>query len=165
MRKWISVGFLAFFVIISSSCMAHREGDTLQSFTYRMNQLSDSYKLSENGYILDLKSNTLSRFYNFSGEEILLRFKMNDKNILTEMNIVFTEQPVDNSDEFIFIKNCICAYIDDKSTEDLIFSEKSLSILLKEKSNETVEINKSDIQFLLDVTDSGTVITVVKNNL
>lgn len=165
MKKGVFSLFLVFFVLISTSCSAQRDGDTLHGFTQRINRLSDTYELNETGYILDQKSNTLSRFYKFSQKEILLQFKMNDENILTEMNIVFLENFVEGTDEFNFIKNCISAYIDDEEAEKAIFSEKALSELLKAKGNDTVEINNGDIQFLLDVTESGTVITVVKNNL
>lgn len=159
--------FLCLIVAISvcSSCKATTYGDTLHAFTRRMNKLSDTYTLSESGYILDQKSDTLTHFYKFGENEILLQFKTDDKNYLTEMNIVFNGNFTEGTEEFIFIKNCISAFIDNEETERAFFAEKSLSQLLETKSNKTVEINKGDTQLLLDVTDSGTVITVVKNNL
>lgn len=152
-------------ILVCSSCKATTYGDTLHAFTRRMNKLSDTYTLSESGYILDQKSDTLTHFYKFGENEILLQFKTDDKNYLTEMNIVFNGNFTEGTEEFIFIKNCISAFIDNEETERAFFAEKSLSQLLETKSNKTVEINKGDTQLLLDVTDSGTVITVVKNNL
>ncbi len=145
------------------ACKATTQGDTLYAFTQRMNRLSDTYELNENGYILDQKSSTLSHFYKFAEKEILLQFKINDENILTEMNIVFSEKYVEGSDEIMFATNCISAFIDNAETEKELFSQKTLSELLKSESNETVEIKKDDTQLLLDVTEIGTVITVVKN--
>lgn len=152
-------------ILVCSSCKATTYGDTLHAFTERMNKLSDTYTLSENGYILDQKNDTLTHFYKFGENEILLQFKTDDKNYLTEMNIVFNGNFTAGTDEFNFIKNCITAFVDDDEIIKELFSEKSLSQLLEAKSNKTVEINKSDTQLLLDVTNSGTVITVVKNNL
>ncbi len=165
MKKCIFLLLSMIMVITCASCSVQSHGDTLHGFTQRMNKLSDTYELNETGYIFDQKSNTLSRFYKFNDKEILIQFKMNNENILTEMNIVFMENHVEGTHEFNFVKNCISAFIDNEETEKALFSEKTLSELLKEKNNHTVEINKSDTQLLLDVTDSGTVITVVKNSL
>ncbi len=165
MRKLTILISLLLTISLCSSCKANTHGDTLYGFTQRMNQLSDTYELRENGYILDQKSSTLTHFYKFGENEILLQFKVNDKNNLTEMSIVFTEIPTEETEEFNFIKNCISAFIDSKETEKEVFSEKSFSKLLEVKSNETIEIKKGDTQLLLDVTEIGTVITVVKNNL
>ncbi len=165
MRKPILLLCLLLTISIFSSCKANTHGDTLHGFTQRINQMSDTYQLNENGYILDQNNGTLSRFYKFNENEILLQFKMNDKSILTEMNIVFTGNYGEGTDEFNFIKNCISAFIDNDETEKSLFFEKTLSELMKTKANETVEINKGDTQLLLDVTEIGTVITVVKNNL
>ena len=165
MKKCFTGIILIVFVILTSSCSVQSNGDTLKGFTHRINKLYDTYEISENGYIFDQKNNTLSRFYKFSENEILLQFKTNNKNLLSEMNIVFTENLVEASDEFNFIKNCISAYIDDQETENHIFEDKSLYELLKTQSNDTIERKSGDTQFLLDVTDYGTVITVVKNNL
>ncbi len=165
MRKICLFLCLIVAILVCSSCKATTYGDTLHAFTRRMNKLSDTYTLSESGYILDQKSDTLTHFYKFGENEILLQFKTDDKNYLTEMNIVFNGNFTEGTEEFIFIKNCISAFIDNEETERAFFAEKSLSQLLETKSNKTVEINKGDTQLLLDVTDSGTVITVVKNNL
>ncbi len=165
MRKICLFLCLTVAILVCSSCKATTYGDTLHAFTERMNKLSDTYTLSESGYILDQKSDTLTHFYKFGENEILLQFKTDDKNYLTEMNIVFNGNFTEGTEEFIFIKNCISAFIDNEETERAFFAEKSLSQLLETKSNKTVEINKGDTQLLLDVTDSGTVITVVKNNL
>ncbi|MBE6801862.1 MAG: hypothetical protein E7530_03135 [Ruminococcaceae bacterium] len=165
MRKICLFLCLIVAILVCSSCKATTYGDTLHAFTRRMNKLSDTYTLSESGYILDQKSDTLTHFYKFGENEILLQFKTDDKNYLTEMNIVFNGNFTEGTEEFIFIKNCISAFIDNEETERAFFTEKSLSQLLETRSNKTVEINKGDTQLLLDVTDSGTVITVVKNNL
>lgn len=164
MKKTTLLICLLLTVLLFSSCKARTHGDTLYGFTQRMNHLSDTYSLNENGYILDQKSSTLSHFYKFGEKEILLQFKINDENILTEMNIVFWEKPVEESEEIRFISNCISAFIDNEETEKALFSQSSLSELLKAESNETVEIKKDDTQLLLDVTEIGTVITVRKNN-
>lgn len=165
MRKICLFLCLIVAILVCSSCKATTYGDTLHAFTRRMNKLSDTYTLSESGYILDQKSDTLTHFYKFGENEILLQFKTDDKNYLTEMNIVFNGNFTEGTEEFIFTRNCISAFIDNEETERAFFAEKSLSQLLETKSNKTVEINKGDTQLLLDVTDSGTVITVVKNNL
>ncbi len=165
MRKLTLLLCLLLTISIFSSCKANTHGDTLYGFTQRMNKLSDTYELSESGYILDQNNLTLSHFYKFQENKILLQFKTDDKNNLSEMNIVFTKTFAEGSDEFNFIKNCISAFIDSEETEKELFSKKSLSELLKEKNNQTIEITKGDTQLLLDVTEIGTVITVAKNNL
>lgn len=164
MKKSLFPLLLIVMVFAFASCTIQSHGDTLYGFTQRMNELSDTYELNEAGYIFDQKSHTLSRFYKFNEKEILLQFKMNTENILTEMNVVFMENYVEGTDEFNFIKNSISAFIDDEETEKALFSEKALSELLKVTDNHTVKINEGDTQLLLDVTDSGTVITVVKNS-
>ncbi len=163
MQKTALLICLILTILFLCGCKANTQGDTLYAFIQRMNRVSDTYELNENGYILDQKNSTLSHFYKFGEKEILLQFKTDNENILTEMNIVFLEKPVEGSDEMRFVTNCISAFVDNAETEKELFSEKSLRELLKSVSNETVEIKKDDTQLLLDVTEIGTVITVVKN--
>ena len=164
MRKHFALFFLLLILITCTSCRAQTEGNTLYAFTMRMNQLSTTYTLSENGYILDQKAGTLSRFYKFSDNEFLLQFAVDDTNSLIEMSIVYTHTLSESTTEAEFIKNCISAFINDPETESGLFKEKSLWDLLNATSLETTEIKSGDTQLLLDVTEYGTVITVVKNS-
>lgn len=152
-------------ILLNCGCRAQTEGDTLHAFTERMNELSDTYTLNENGYILDQKEATLSRFYKFDENEILLQFKTDSYNKLYEMSLVFDESSLEKTDELNFIKNCLTAYIADESTKKELFSQINLEEVMKTKSNETIKSKSGDTEFLLDVTDYGIVITVVKNNL
>ncbi len=164
MRKFIQLLLLLIILALFTSCRAQTEGNTLYAFTKRMNELSHTYTLSENGYILDQKANTLSRFYKFSHNEFLLQFTLDDTNNLTEMSIAYTHKLQDGTDEAEFVSNCISAYINNPTTENELFKEKSLGDLLSTQSLDTTKIKSGDTQLLLDVTEYGTVITVVQNS-
>ena len=164
MRKAATVFFLLIILCLFTSCRAQTEGNTLYAFTMRMNELSQSYTLSENGYILDKNAGTLSRFYKFSENEILLQFTLDSTNNLTEMSIAYTHTLQQGTDEAEFVVNCISAFINDPRVEKELFKEKPLGDLLSTQSLETTEIKSGDTQLLLDVTEYGAVITVVKNS-
>ena len=70
MKKIYLPIFILFFSFILTSCGLQTKGDTLKSFTHRINGLSDTYELSETGYIFDKNEQTFSRFYKFDKEEI-----------------------------------------------------------------------------------------------
>ncbi len=164
MRKATTVFFLLMILCLCTACRAQTEGNTLYAFTMRMNELSHSYTLSENGYILDKNAGTLSRFYKFSENEILLQFTLDSTNNLTEMSIAYTHTLHQGTDEAEFVGNCISAFINDPQGEKELFKEKPLGDLLSTQSLETTEIKSGDTQLLLDVTEYGAVITVVKNS-
>ncbi|MBQ8183892.1 MAG: hypothetical protein IJ025_08360 [Clostridia bacterium] len=165
MKRFMKIISIILILLLTCGCRAQTEGDTLHAFTERINNLSDTYQLDENGYILDKNERTLSRFYKFDENEILLRFRTDENNKLYEMSLVFNEICVEKTQEINFIENCLTAYIDDETTQKKLYSKTELEKALKTKSNKTQKTKSGDTEFLLDVTDYGIVITVVKNNL
>lgn len=129
-----------------------------------MNELSDSYSLTESGYIFDRESNSLSKFYNIGSTEYLLCLELDKNNNISSINIVFDEINTDNSEELKFIENCICAYINNNEVTDKLLTVSKLKKVLqtKEPINSQEKIGNTEI--IIDVTETGTVITVEQNN-
>lgn len=156
---FISVVFLCL-----SGCSIAQNGTNLHAFTERMNKLSDSYSLTESGYIFDRESNSLSKFYNIGSTEYLLCLELDKNNNISSINIVFDEINTDNSEELKFIENCIYAYINNNEVTDKLLTASKLKKVLqtKEPINSQEKIGNTEI--IIDVTETGTVITIEQNN-
>ncbi len=161
--KTFTAIILIFTLLFSlSSCKLQTEGNSLSTFTQRINALSD-YELTSIGYIYNEKNNTLSKFYTLEGKNILLSFKGNNENDLYSMNIVFDNINKNNTLVIKFASDCIRAFVNnDDIFARLIAPEKFISILT-EKSNETKTEKIGSIELLVDTTDVGVVITVNKD--
>lgn len=156
---------LLLIIVFFSSCQLSTKGNTLHSFTQRMNKLSESYSLTESGYIFDRNNATLTRFYKFNKNEILVQFKCDDNNNLYTLNLTFPPHCVQQKEEMKFIKNCISAYIGNADTEKELFSQIDFDAVISSPSYDTITAKSGDTDMLIDITDIGVVITVVQNNL
>jgi hypothetical protein len=60
MAKFLSI-VISFLILFSTSgCRLQTEGNTLHGFTMRMNKISETYNLTDTGYIYDEKESTLT---------------------------------------------------------------------------------------------------------
>lgn len=156
---------LLFMLAFFCSCSLETTGNSLFAFNQRLNELYSSETFSESGYILDQKKCTLTQFYKFNDNEIMLQFVYNEKNELKTMNIAAGPEDLNNEECFSFVKKCISAFINDPKSEDLLLNETDFENAVKIKDIHTRQAKNSDTELLLDVTEIGTVITVVQNNL
>ncbi len=153
------------FSLILCGCSLQTTGNSLFAFNQRLNELYATETFSESGYILDQKKCTLTQFYKFNDNEIMLQFVYNGKNELKQMNISAGPQDFNNKSCLLFAKNCISAFINDTKAEESILNEIDFENAVKTPDINTKEAKSGDIELLLDVTEIGTVITVVQNNL
>lgn len=164
-KKCITPLLLILFILILGGCAVSETGNSLYAFTERMNKISDSYSLNQDGYIYDSGDKTFTRFYKFEKNEIMLRFTCGENEDIYRLDLVFPTKSADNPQELQFIKNCISAYINDGETEDDLISQSDFDNTLKKIANETKKAKSGDTEILIDVTALGTVVTVIQNNL
>lgn len=164
MAKFLSIVICFLFLFCMSSCRLQTDGNTLHGFTQRMNELSESYDLSDTGYIYDEEKETLTKFFSFSSNEIMIQFKKDTNNKLAVLNIVFGNINENNREETEFIKNCIMAFVDNDTVSYNLFESIEFDKIIYEQFHETKKEKIDDIEMLIDTTDSGTVITVMKDN-
>ena len=112
MTKFLSIVISFLFLFSMSGCRLQTHGNTLRGFTQRMNEISECYDLSDTGYIYDKGNQTLTKFFSFNSNEIMIQFKKDNNNKLAVLNIVFGNINENNQEETEFIKNCIMAFID-----------------------------------------------------
>lgn len=164
MEKFLRFIFLIIAILALCGCSKMQKGNSLQSFTHNINALGD-YNMVNTGYIFNQKEKTLSKFYSFDGFNFLLDFSTDGTGNLTRMNIIFGKLSKNDTQEMFFIKNCMLAFInDEKKTIDLIEKSNLFERILT-VSNETHRTEIGSIELLIDTTEKGIVITVVKNNL
>ncbi len=159
-EQYISIFIIILLLLTLSCCKADKIGNTLNTFTLRMNQLNDDYKLTSTGYIYDPDKKTISKFFTTDKRELLVKFLINDEFELCRMNIVFDNLTEDNQKEIEFVRHCIIAFTDDEELSDELLSEIDFYNRLYIPSEETYNKKIGDTEMLLDVTESYTVITV-----
>ncbi len=151
--------------LVLSGCAVSETGNSLHAFTERMNKNSESYSLTENGYIFNDTDNTLTRFYKFDTNEIMVQFTCNENNNLYRLDLVFPNECIKNPQELKFIKDCISAYINNTETQTDLMNKIDFDNTLNEVNYETKKAESDDTEMLIDVTAIGTVITIIQNNL
>ena len=160
--------FSLLFIIMTfvlSGCAVSETGNSLHAFTERMNKISESYSLTENGYIFNDTDNTFTRFYKFNTNEIMVQFTCDENNNLYRLDLVFPKECAKNPQEIKFIKDCICAYIKNTETQTDLMNKLQFDNTLNEVNYETQKAESGDTEMLIDVTAIGTVITIIQNNL
>ena len=150
---------------VLSGCAVFETGNSLYAFTERMNKISESYSLTENGYIFNNTDNTLTRFYKFNTNEIMVQFTCDENNNLYRLDLVFPNECVKNPQELKFIKDCISAYINNTEIQTDLMNELDFDNTVNEIKYETQKAESGDTEMLIDVTAIGTVITIIQNNL
>lgn len=145
-------------------CSFSTSGNSLEAFSQRMNCLNENYNMNSNGYIVDTSQNTFTKFYKFTEKEIMLKFKYDSKNRLTQMHIVFDPTVLEKSDiSFSFISDCIFCFCQNESTSDEILGISDFNNILKTVKNETTVAQVGDIKIEIDSTRLGTVISLYKD--
>lgn len=156
---------IALSVLFSSGCTIEETGNTLHAFTERMNRIDENYSLSENGYIYNKKEKTLTRFYKFNENEIMLRFTCDESNNLSKLDIAFPLDCAKSTQELRFIKDCITAYINNEEVYSEIIQTSDFDNTIKKVSYKTTQTDSGEIEMNIDVTTIGTVVTIMQNNL
>lgn len=156
---------LVLMTFVLSGCAVSETGHSLHAFTERMNKISESYSLTENGYIFNNTDNTLTRFYKFNTNEIMVQFTCDENNNLYRLDLVFPNECEKNPQELKFIKDCINAYINNTETQTDLMNKLQFDNTINEIKYETQKAESGDTEMLIDVTAIGTVITIIQNNL
>lgn len=151
-------------LITLCGCSFSNSGESLEAFSQRMNSLNENYNMNSNGYIIDTSQNTLTKFYKSDEKEIMLKFKYDSKNRLTQMHIVFDPAVLEESDEpFTFISDCIVCFCQNESTSREILGMTDFDDIIKTVRNETTDTEVGNIKIEIDSTRLGTVISLYKD--
>ena len=120
--------------------------------------------MTSDGYIIDTKKSTFTKFFRFSENEIMLNFKYDKKNRLNEMNIVFESTIPDETPEILtFIENCIKCFIQNETAEKKILDNTDFENSIKKINIKTISAETDNIKMEIDTTNLGTVITIYKD--
>lgn len=151
-------------IITLNSCVFSTTGESLEAFSQRMNEINESYNMTSEGYIIDTKTQELTKFFRFSENEIMLNFKYDKKNRLNEMNLVFEPVLLDETPEALnFIENCIKSFVQNEELEKEILNETDFENSIKKINMKTISAEADNIKIEIDTTNLGTVITVYKD--
>jgi hypothetical protein len=150
-------------IITLNSCVFSTTGESLEAFSQRMNEINESYNMTSEGYIIDTKTQELTKFFRFSENEIMLNFKYDKKNRLNEMNLVFEPIVLDKTPEALtFIENCIKSFVQNEELEKEILNETDFENSIKKINMKTISAEADNIKIEIDTTNLGTVITIYK---
>ena len=164
--KKIFLPIIAVLMVLSlCSCTISESGESLHCFTERMNNFDSSYSLTSSGYIYDKSKSTLTKFYKFNDNEIMLRFKLNKNNELKKETIILNKELLKNNKANKFINNSIKSFIHDETTQNNTISKINLLSLASKSSYNTKKYEYGSTVLMIDVTDDFVYITVQKNNL
>ncbi len=164
-EQYIFLFLVVLSLITLCGCKTDSKGNTLNAFSFRMNELCEDYQMTPTGYIYDPNKETISKFFTTDKREILVEFLINDDYELCRMNIVFDNLTEDNQEDITFIYHCITAFVDNKEISENLLSEIDFYNVIYIPSNETHNKKIGDTEILIDVTESYTVITVEQNIL
>lgn len=157
----ILVLFITLFLL--SGCSLSKKGYSLGAFCERMNELCEDYQLTPDGFIYNERKNSLTKYYSFNEKEIMLSFLYNNKNELQTLHIVFDNLTKNDTTEINFIKNSIYAFIDNTTEADNLLAEADFENAIFIKNINTKKTKIGNTEMLIDVTEIGTVISVVQN--
>lgn len=157
--------FCVFLALITlCGCSFSNSGESLEAFSRRMNSLNENYNTDSDGYIVDATQKTFTKFYKFGEKEIMLKFKYDSKNRLTQMHIVFDPAGLEESDEpFAFISDCIVCFCQNESISREILGMADFDGVIKTVRNETTDTEVGNIKMEIDSTRLGTVISLYKD--
>ena len=160
MKKFVILPLIL--IIFLNSCSVTHNGEDLSAFIFRMNTLNEQYNITSQGFIYSEGNNEVYKFFIANENEILLKFKEDDKGRLTEMNFVADSKFYEDSSSYEFFNNSIYSFINNENTYKEVI-DTDITQLLKTETKESVIIKRGNIEILLDVTTLGTVITVYKD--
>ncbi len=145
-------------------CTFSSSGESLEAFSKRMNELNENYNMTSTGYIIDSSDNSLTKFFKFSENEIMLKFRYDKKNRLTEMHIVFDPVILEkNIESYTFITDCLKSFCQNESIAEEILNKVDFSESIKTIKKETTSAEVSNIKIEIDTTQLGTVISLYKD--
>lgn len=151
-------------LITLNSCVFATTGESLEAFSNRMNELNEGYNMTSDGYIIDTENCRLTKFFKFSENEMMLNFKYDKKHRLTEMNIAFDPDILnENPDVLTFIEGCIKCFVDNENAETEILNSTDFNNSITEINMKTISAEADNIKIEIDTTQLGTVITVYKD--
>lgn len=165
-KKLVSLLSCIMCLLLFSGCVFSADGESLEAFSRRMNVLNENYAMSADGYIIDTENRTFTKFFKYSHNEIMLEFAYDQKNRLTQMNLVF--EPVifeECPDSLDFISNCIISFCQNENTSDEILSKYIVTEKLKTVQPETTSAEAGNIKLEIDTTQLGTVLTLYRDIL
>lgn len=163
MHKFFRLFFIIItLTIVTSSCSLDSNGYSISAFVKRLNSYDESYDICEEGFLIDEKSRTMTKFFGFAENEILLQLQSNEENQLCSINIVLDNITKNNTSEINFINNCIKAFVNNEEISNQLINELKEDALFKPDIN-TKEEKIGNVQLLVDVTEIGTVITVLQS--
>ncbi len=163
-HSFFIIGILCLFTL--TSCAPKENGDNLTGFCNRMNMYNESYSLTPDGYIFDSTESTYTRFFIFGDKtDLMLQFKVDDKNRIKQMNIAFTPQrSTTESDCYPFITDCIIAFCHDEKISNELIEKIDLETALTTVNLKTKSADYGKISVKTDTTEIGTVISLYNNN-
>ncbi len=162
-KRLFSISFLLCIVLLLCSCTISHTGATVYGFTKRINHLDKGYNMSVNGYIIDQENKTFTKYFTFNEKNLMLRFTYNQKNELDSMSLAFDNLSADDTAQLRFIKNCIFSFVCNDEQVNKILAEADFENALFTKDINTKKTKVGNTEMLIDVTEIGTVITVLQN--
>ena len=105
MKKFVILPLIL--IIFLNSCSVTDNGEDLSAFIFRMNTLNEQYNITSQGFIYSEGNNEVYKFFIANENEILLKFKEDDKGRLTEMNFVADSKFYEDSSSYEFFNNSI----------------------------------------------------------
>lgn len=127
-----------------------------------MNTLYEEKIFSPDGYIIDEENNTFYRFFQFDKNEVFLKFRYDENFSLTEINITFEKGAQNEKSVFVFVENCLKAFINNENIYDTLSKKINLSKTLCKNTLKTKEAETKNIKMCVDVSDIGSVISVTR---
>ena len=170
MNKGVNIGlkgikiiglFLCIFSL--SGCVFATNGNSINSFSQRLNNLQENNTFSAENYIIDKSASTLTKYFKFNQNEIMLQFKYDHKNRLNEMNIAFDFAPAEGSEELQFIEDLITAFCQSEEIKNDLLNSTDFENAIRVIRKETISAESGNIKMEIDVTQLGTVISFYKD--
>lgn len=163
-KRILSILSLLFSIINLSGCVFSTTGESLEAFSRRMNETNDIYNMTSENYIIDTKKCTLTKFFKFSENEIMLKFGYDKKHRLNEMNLVFESKILtENPESLTFIKDCIKCFVQEEKSEKEILNETDFENAITNINIKTISAEADNIKIEIDTTNLGTVITIYRD--
>lgn len=148
------------FLITLTGCAVKTEGDSLQAFLNRLNSYNSEYNISPNGFIAQKDKSSLTRFFVFGKDEIMLTLVYDNNNAITQLHIVMPLNVQENV--YQFACNCIKAFCGESVSNNLI-QEIDLKNALKTVKMKTYSTTSEDVTMEIDTHEVGTVLSIYKD--
>ncbi len=145
-------------LIILGGCSTAKSGNDISGFCLRMNEISEKYELSPDGYIIKSDYEKY-RFFKFSDNEIMINFTADNNGSLTGMDIAADENAIKSADVEQFIIDSITSFINDNEISTNLLSEIPYSSF-REKTLKSKTAKCENVTLIVDATDTHTLISV-----